>query len=322
MNNLASSKNLAIVIGDINIDIITPPFDPAVLKEGETSCVLDEFTMSLGGNAINVAAALATLGDNHVFLGGMGDCAISEWIQKKCKILGVNTQLSILPGKTAGITFALTYFGGKRQFVATLGTNKQISAEKLNLGALDTAQKPFHLHRAGFWYTPLLKGQPTIDIFKKTITKGGETSIDVGWDPENFSDENRELLYKTLNYTNYFFANEKEVLAITKKTNIAEAQRELLDISTAVDDPKIILHRGEKGCAVISRKENLYIDPYPVKNVINPTGSGDIFNGGFIHGLLHEWSLKECAEFAGKLAAIHLQDITKIYPNLEDVKNL
>jgi sugar/nucleoside kinase (ribokinase family) len=314
-------KKIAVVLGDVNIDIITPPFDPQILQDAETSCVLDEFTMSLGGNAINMAGALAALKDNHQFIGGLGDCAISEWIKKKCKSLEINTKFGILEGKSAGITFALTYTGGKRQFVATLGTNNIISLDDLDLSILDNPDMNIHLHRAGFWYTSNMR-DATANLFKKVIEKGDETSLDVGWDPDDFSEKSRDILYKTLNYTKYFFANEKEILAITNKSAIDDAYDELLTISKVIENPVIVVHRGEKGSAIISRNERIFIDPVPNIEVINPTGSGDVFNGGFVHGLLEGLSLKDSAIFAGKLAAVHLKDITKIYPTLQDVENL
>ena len=312
--------NKAIVIGDVNVDIITPPFNPEVLVQGETSVVLDEFTMSLGGNAINAAAALAALNAPHHFLGGLGDCAISSWIEKKCKELAVNTSFGLFPNQGAGITFALTYTGGRRQFVATLGTNKLIDLDHLDLKVLESVQSGDHVHRAGFWYTPKLKGTPTIGIFKDALGKGAQTSLDVGWDPENFSEANRQLLYDTLNYTEFFFGNEKEFKEITQKENIEEVYAELLGISTVIDDPKLIVHRGEKGCAIISRNGQEFIDPVPISEVINPTGSGDVFNAGFIYGLLQKWDLKKIGTFAGNLAAIHLIDLTKIYPTLQEIE--
>ncbi len=306
----------AVVIGNINIDIITPPFDPQIFQTGETSCVLDNFTMSLGGNAINVAATIAGFQDPHIFIGGMGNCAISDWIRKRCDQLGINTSLGTIEGKTAGITFAMTYIDGRRQFVATLGTNKLITPPDLDLSALDQAT---HLHRAGFWYTPGLKGEPTIQMFKQMIDAGQQTSLDVGWDPEGFTEENVDLLYKTLEYTSFFFGNEKEFKAITKRETIDDAYQDLLGISTSVSDPILVVHQGDHGCSIVSRNGITKVPVVKVSKLINPTGTGDVFNGGFIHGLMQGWSYEKAAKFATKAAAIHLQDIHKIYPTLADI---
>ncbi|MGV3658912.1 MAG: carbohydrate kinase family protein [Prosthecobacter sp.] len=37
--------------------------------------------------------------------------------------------------------------------------------------------------------------------------------------------------------------------------------------------------------------------------VVDTTGCGDVFHGAFLHGWLHAWDLRRCAEFASRLAA-------------------
>jgi len=226
-----------------------------------------------------------------------------------------------MPNKSAGITFALTYTAGRRQFVATLGTNKHITMDKLDLSTLeDQDLSNIHLHRSGFWYTPRLKGQPTIELFKKVISQGGETSLDVGWDPEGFSEQNRNVLFQTLKYTKFFFANEKEIKAMTQENDIKQAYDILLNNSDIIEDPVIVVHRGERGCGIIRKEKREFIKPIVLEELINPTGSGDIFNGGFIHGLLNDLSNKKSAEFANLAACVHISDIEKIYPTLEEIE--
>ena len=51
--------------------------------------------------------------------------------------------------------------------------------------------------------------------------------------PEGFTEENVDLLYKTLEYTSFFSGNEKEFKAITKRETIDDAYQDLLGISTS-----------------------------------------------------------------------------------------
>lgn len=302
------------IVGDINIDVITPPFQfPENI--GETSIVLDDFKISLGGNAANVAAELASLQADHEFHGAMGDCAISRWIIDFCKKQKMNINLTTIPNQSAGITFAMTLLGGKRQFVATLGTNKLLGIEHLDIKKILCGD---HLHRAGFWYTPKLLGNPTISLMKDMISKGGQTSLDFGWDPDNFPEEHIEILLKTLEFTNVLFANEKEIVAITKKANIEEGLVSLLEVSTHVENQIIVVHQGAKGSLIKTPKREIKISAKFVPEN-NPTGTGDIYNAGFIYGLLKNFELEKCGKFADDLASIHLEDINKPYPALKDL---
>ncbi len=49
--------------------------------------------------------------------------------------------------------------------------------------------------------------------------------------------------------------------------------------------------------------EIIEVPAFPV-NVIDTTGSGDVFHGGYIYGLLQGWKLKETIRFASAVAAM------------------
>ena len=301
-----------VVIGDINIDIITPPFK---MLEVETSCVLDDFTTSLGGNAINVAAQIHAMEHPVVFLGGIGNDAVSKWIIERCDDLGIPLELHEYPGKCAGLTFAITHADGKRQFIATLGTNKHVRMEDLNLSHLENAS---HVHRSGFWYTPNLLGEPTIEMFKRAKQLGVQTSLDVGWAVDNFSDNSIAILRDTLQHTDIFFANEREVCAITRIENVDDAIAELLKW-VSNPDFLLVLHRGESGSAIINSQCRKDIPAVFVEKPINPTGTGDVFNATFIYGIVNGYSNEDAAKIAARAASIHLADINEIYPKKASV---
>ncbi|MBI1928057.1 hypothetical protein HYR99_27915 [Candidatus Poribacteria bacterium] len=61
---------------------------------------------------------------------------------------------------------------------------------------------------------------------------------------------------------------------------------------------------GERGC-VAKWERGLFAFPaFPV-NVVDTTGAGDAFHGGFIYGLLHDWSVAETVRFASAVAALN-----------------
>ena len=47
---------------------------------------------------------------------------------------------------------------------------------------------------------------------------------------------------------------------------------------------------------------------YPVKKVIDPTGAGDVFGGGFISGLVDGLSIKEAMLRGSALASFCIED--------------
>lgn len=54
-----------------------------------------------------------------------------------------------------------------------------------------------------------------------------------------------------------------------------------------------VVKLGEDGSLAISQGKVLRVKSVRVRSV-DATGSGDAFNGGFLHGYLSGWSLEEC----------------------------
>ena len=66
-----------------------------------------------------------------------------------------------------------------------------------------------------------------------------------------------------------------------------------------------IITLGSEGSLIVKKDETEIINPIASGKVIDTTGAGDIYAGGFIHGLIRDYSLKECGEigsiFAGQI---------------------
>jgi len=59
---------------------------------------------------------------------------------------------------------------------------------------------------------------------------------------------------------------------------------------------------GKEGAIVSGRGETIRLDPEPAGKVVDTTGAGDAFKGGFIHGLIEGLTLGESA-LVGNIAA-------------------
>lgn len=79
---------------------------------------------------------------------------------------------------------------------------------------------------------------------------------------------------------------------------------------------------GERGSMTAS-SDNDYIQiPAFQVHAVDTTGAGDVFHGGYIYGLLKNWSIKETITFASAAAAIKCTTIGGRYgiPQLNEVK--
>ena len=97
-----------------------------------------------------------------------------------------------------------------------------------------------------------------------------------------------ELIYE---YVDIVFCNESEVLSLFEKDKLANCQGDLSSLCELV-----VVTLGSKGSLVINKNKIEVIMSINKGKVIDTTGAGDIYAGGFIHGLINNYSLKKCGE--------------------------
>ena len=121
-----------------------------------------------------------------------------------------------------------------------------------------------------------------------------------------------ELIYE---YVDIVFCNESEVLSLFKNNKLASCQENLSSLCELV-----IVTLGSNGSLIINKNNVEIIDSITRGKIIDTTGAGDIYAGGFIHGLINNCSLKKCGEIASICAG---QIITQLGSRTDiDLKEL
>jgi len=72
--------------------------------------------------------------------------------------------------------------------------------------------------------------------------------------------------------------NEEEARMLTGRRNLFQAARLLLEKGPGF----VILKKGEHGAFLVGREARFALPAYPVEDVVDPTGAGDSFAGGFM----------------------------------------
>ena len=117
-------------------------------------------------------------------------------------------------------------------------------------------------------------------------------------------DSTPEELKKIICKTNILLINESELHLLTKEQNVDKSIKEVLSMGPE----KVIVKFGSKGAKCFSENEDIAVGVYPVKKVIDPTGAGDVFGGGFISGLVDGLSIKEAMLRGSALASFCIED--------------
>lgn len=102
--------------------------------------------------------------------------------------------------------------------------------------------------------------------------------------------------------------NDSEVKQLTGKTNLIQAGRACL----ALGPKLVIVKKGEHGCFVFSNFFHYALPAYPTEAVVDPTGAGDSFAGGFMGYLatsdtISLWNMKRAVAYGTVTASITVE---------------
>jgi sugar/nucleoside kinase (ribokinase family) len=96
----------------------------------------------------------------------------------------------------------------------------------------------------------------------------------------------RDSLVSAIRSVDCLILNDAELRQLTGKPNLISAAREVLSWgpeSPAVRGPSVIVAKqGEYGAALVTRERFFAVPAYPLETVVDPTGAGDTFAGGFV----------------------------------------
>jgi sugar/nucleoside kinase (ribokinase family) len=88
----------------------------------------------------------------------------------------------------------------------------------------------------------------------------------------------RDSLVRTIESVDCVILNDAELRQLTGKPNVVQAARDILAWGPRV----VVAKQGEYGAALITEDQFFALPAYPLENVIDPTGAGDSFAGGFV----------------------------------------
>jgi sugar/nucleoside kinase (ribokinase family) len=98
----------------------------------------------------------------------------------------------------------------------------------------------------------------------------------------------KELL-EVLKRIDIFFINEHEARELTKENNLVLAGKKIISFGPK----KVIIKKGENGLLYVSREGFFVLPAYPLEKVVDPTGAGDTFAGGFLGYLASQRNINE-----------------------------
>ena len=110
-----------------------------------------------------------------------------------------------------------------------------------------------------------------------------------------------ELVKNKLDIT---FANEQEIMSLINVKTFDD----VIDFAKRVNK-LIVITRGEKGAVAINKNDVVECVAKKNLNIKDLTGAGDLFAGGYLHGLINNKSTKENLETGTEMSSKVIQII-------------
>jgi adenosine kinase len=255
---------------------------PERLEKISLSFLVDSMSKVRGGIAPNIAYTMALLGERPRVMATVGEDFgdYRAWLEAK----GVDTSLmTVVPGE-----FTASFFATTDQTSAQIATfYPGAMAHAATQSLKDLVQKP-----------DLVIVSPNApDAMMKFPAECRELGIKYLYDPSQqvLRLEGSELA-RDMEGAYFLFCNDYEFDLISKKTG--------WDLKQILQHVKVVvITRGKDGAHLYTNSEEYFIPTVPEDQIVDPTGVGDAFRGGFLTGYAHGWDWVLCGEI-GSLAAV------------------
>ena len=155
----------------------------------------------------------------------------------------------------------------------------------------------------------LANGSPSMQLSVLSQTKKRKLVVA---DTMNFWIETQhDELLELIKKVDGLVLNDGEAKMLTQEVNLVRAGQKVLDMGPRF----VIIKKGEHGAMFLSAEETFVMPAFPVANVVDPTGAGDSFAGGFMGylasvGATDIKSLKTALAYGTVIASLNVEDFS------------
>lgn len=284
-----------LVIGAQNIDIFAHAESECTLNDSNRAKIY----MAFGGVACNIATNLAMLGNKISFITAFGDDTFSSLAKTNLQGLCIDIHKSLeVKNESNSIYMAVM----DKENDLFIGLNDMEITDRLNIDFFK--EKDGYINGFDLLVIDTNLRRETLEYLLKRFEKK-QIMMDA------VSAEKVVKLKGLLNCISLLKVNSRELKALSEKETIDLRIEDLLCQGLG----KILITNSGDEIIYKSKVEHIKTMPLAATSIVNSSGAGDAFLGGFIHGIINEKSLTDCLEIAKKTAFLTLQSSTSTIKN-------
>jgi len=276
---------------------------------GETT--LGKFVTGPGGKGSNQAVAAARSGVVTRFIGAVGQDAFAAGAARFHRAEGIHSRLVPKPGHATATAGIIVNRAGENEIVVAIGASAQLRAGDVPASWLAGARVVVGQHEANL--------ATNAYVFRRARRSGATTVL-------NPAPMRADFDPAVLRHVDVLIPNESEFVALVHRLPAcavlagkspfnangafcaahltAVPPAALQQLCRAIGVAVVIVTLGKRGCFVSLPDRGAQLPAYPVK-VVDSTGAGDAFVGGFAAGLVKfDGNPLAAARFGNVVAAL------------------
>ncbi|MDI1320831.1 MAG: ribokinase [bacterium] len=294
-----SSTPHVVVVGSIMQDLtFTCDEFP---RGGQT--IMARLASGQGGKGSNQAIACGRTGVRTAFVGAMGRDAFADQVAAFYRREKIGCHLALKPGQATGTAVILINKEGQNQIVIEPGANARLAPADVPRALLAGAKVVV---------TQLESNLATTAHVLRTARAAGVTTI------LNPAPMRADFAPVLLRYVDVLIPNESEFITlvrglpgIRRRLNEPELHAMAWDALHALcrkfNVPTVIVTLGSRGCFISMPDRHLFMPAHRGIRVVDTTGAGDAFCGGFAAGLVrYPGRIAEAARLGTAVAALSI----------------
>jgi sugar/nucleoside kinase (ribokinase family) len=304
-------------LGNAIVDIISQADDDFLLAQGlrkGAMTLIDEeraealyaamgpATFISGGSAANTIIGAASLGCAAAFIGKLrSDEAGAAFVHDiRAAKVSFSTALA-QDGPATARCLVLVTPDAQRTMSTFLGASQNLTEADVDE---EMVRQSAIIYLEGYLWDPPAAKAAFVKAAKIARQAGSQVALTLSdaFCVDRYRDEFLGLIRSGA--VQIVFANESELHSLYQTADFDTAVAQLRG-------EKIlgVVTRSERGSLVVTDGEALAVPAFPVEQVVDTTGAGDLFAAGFLAGLTKEKSLETCARLGALAAAEIIQHL-------------
>ncbi len=247
---------------------------------------------------------VARLGRSAAIISGVGADDFGRCILHRLRSDGVNVDcVEVFPNRSTGVAFVTYQHDGSRDFIFHWDGTPAVMAAAPEPARIEGSPRFFHVMGCSLMANDGFRAR-VFQAMELFASRGAKISFDPNIRFELLAGRTvEEVTGPVLRRCSILLPGEKEVSSLSGERDVGKGVAALMERYPL---ELLVLKRGSRGCTVFSREGRVEVPAFRIREV-DPTGSGDCFDAGFLCGQLQGKDPRESARLAAAVGARNAQ---------------